>query len=270
MQAARSVFNNKQAIVIGPTPPGTGVIAPATSSASAKLTSPTMRDLPSAGAWSPSSIHQVRHTESCCSPPEVGAEQSGSTRVVLTPARRFAITAMFQARLQLSEHNPAWPVRTHEDARSAGLRNRKLRRLPITACHEQSPRSARSRHAAVLLSLTGRYRGIAAGFAAAQAQCGRRPRENLALRHQRQSAAFRSLHLTGARELLCEEFSEIELPEFAAARISGLACCLSGHRPNGTPCPRRSTLTGCLKRLKKLLHRSYRSQGPDCDTTDPF
>ena len=39
---------SKHAIVIGPTPPGTGVIAPATSTASAKATSPTMRDLPPA------------------------------------------------------------------------------------------------------------------------------------------------------------------------------------------------------------------------------
>ena len=43
MQAARSVLKSRHAIVIGPTPPGTGVMAPATSSASAKLTSPTMR-----------------------------------------------------------------------------------------------------------------------------------------------------------------------------------------------------------------------------------
>ena len=33
-QAARSVFTNRHATVIWPTPPGTGVIAPATSSAS--------------------------------------------------------------------------------------------------------------------------------------------------------------------------------------------------------------------------------------------
>ena len=46
MQAARSVLTNRQTIVIGPTPPGTGVMAPATSTASAKFTSPTMRDLP--------------------------------------------------------------------------------------------------------------------------------------------------------------------------------------------------------------------------------
>ncbi len=37
-------------MVIGPTPPGTGVIAPATSATSANATSPTMRDLPSAPA----------------------------------------------------------------------------------------------------------------------------------------------------------------------------------------------------------------------------
>ena len=45
VQAARSVLSSRQAIVIGPTPPGTGVTAPATSLASA-ATSPTIRDLP--------------------------------------------------------------------------------------------------------------------------------------------------------------------------------------------------------------------------------
>ena len=45
-QAARTVFASRQAIVIGPTPPGTGVIAPATFAASAKATSPTRRVLP--------------------------------------------------------------------------------------------------------------------------------------------------------------------------------------------------------------------------------
>ena len=45
-QAARTVLASRQAIVIGPTPPGTGVIAPAISVTSAKATSPTMRDLP--------------------------------------------------------------------------------------------------------------------------------------------------------------------------------------------------------------------------------
>ena len=48
MQVACSVLSSRQAMVIGPTPPGTGVIAPATSLASAKATSPTMRDLPPA------------------------------------------------------------------------------------------------------------------------------------------------------------------------------------------------------------------------------
>src|SRR4029077_3373098 len=46
--AARSVFTSKHATVICPTPPGTGVIAPATLSASVKATSPTRRVLPSA------------------------------------------------------------------------------------------------------------------------------------------------------------------------------------------------------------------------------
>src|SRR5690606_21600520 len=44
--AARNVFSSRHAIVIGPTPPGTGVIAPATAAASSNATSPTMRDLP--------------------------------------------------------------------------------------------------------------------------------------------------------------------------------------------------------------------------------
>ena len=45
-------------MVIGPTPPGTGVIAPRTSAASAKATSPTRRLLPSGPAtrWMPTSM----------------------------------------------------------------------------------------------------------------------------------------------------------------------------------------------------------------------
>ena len=46
-QAARRVLTSRHATVIWPTPPGTGVIAPATFSASAKATSPTSRVLPS-------------------------------------------------------------------------------------------------------------------------------------------------------------------------------------------------------------------------------
>src|SRR5690606_36687408 len=42
-RAARSVFCSNIVIVIGPTPPGTGVIASATSAASSKCTSPTSR-----------------------------------------------------------------------------------------------------------------------------------------------------------------------------------------------------------------------------------
>src|SRR6516165_10824475 len=44
--AAKSVLASRQAIVIGPTPPGTGVMAPATLHTAAKATSPTMLDLP--------------------------------------------------------------------------------------------------------------------------------------------------------------------------------------------------------------------------------
>src|SRR6516225_6728026 len=46
-QAARNVLSNRQAIVIGPTPPGTGVIAPATLLADEKSTSPITRARPS-------------------------------------------------------------------------------------------------------------------------------------------------------------------------------------------------------------------------------
>jgi hypothetical protein len=46
-QHAVSVLASRQAMVIGPTPPGTGVIAPATRQADAKSTSPTIRVLPS-------------------------------------------------------------------------------------------------------------------------------------------------------------------------------------------------------------------------------
>ncbi len=45
-QQATKVFTNKQAIVIGPTPPGTGVIAPATSEQLENSASPTSRLLP--------------------------------------------------------------------------------------------------------------------------------------------------------------------------------------------------------------------------------
>src|SRR3546814_18625921 len=46
-QAAVKVFCSRQAMVIGPTPPGTGVITPAVSPAEAKCTSPTHLVLPS-------------------------------------------------------------------------------------------------------------------------------------------------------------------------------------------------------------------------------
>src|SRR5258708_40366234 len=44
ISAALSVFSSSMAILIGPTPPGTGVSAPATSFAASKSTSPTGRD----------------------------------------------------------------------------------------------------------------------------------------------------------------------------------------------------------------------------------
>ena len=47
-QAVSTVLRSRQAIVIGPTPPGTGVIAPATLIAASISTSPTRRCLPSA------------------------------------------------------------------------------------------------------------------------------------------------------------------------------------------------------------------------------
>src|SRR5439155_5396442 len=49
-QAASKVLSKRQAIVIGPTPPGTGVIAPATALTEAKSTSPTTRPRPSSSA----------------------------------------------------------------------------------------------------------------------------------------------------------------------------------------------------------------------------
>src|SRR5262249_61614158 len=48
-QAARTVLASRHAMVIGPTPPGTGEIEPATSATSANATSPTMRERPPAG-----------------------------------------------------------------------------------------------------------------------------------------------------------------------------------------------------------------------------
>jgi len=44
LAAAIRVLRRRQAMVIGPTPPGTGVMAPATCLASANATSPTSRD----------------------------------------------------------------------------------------------------------------------------------------------------------------------------------------------------------------------------------
>src|SRR6185503_7151125 len=48
--AATSVLRISMAMVIGPTPPGTGVMAAATSAASSKATSPTSLPLPSSAA----------------------------------------------------------------------------------------------------------------------------------------------------------------------------------------------------------------------------
>src|SRR3954452_10652682 len=46
-QVAVSVLSSRQAMVMGPTPPGPGVMDPATAAAPAKWTSPTSRALPS-------------------------------------------------------------------------------------------------------------------------------------------------------------------------------------------------------------------------------
>src|SRR5690606_19222643 len=48
--AATSVLRSRTAMVMGPTPPGTGVIAPQCAMASAVATSPTILDLPSSSA----------------------------------------------------------------------------------------------------------------------------------------------------------------------------------------------------------------------------
>ena len=57
ISAASTVFDISMAIVIGPTPPGTGVIQPATSAAAAKSTSPA--SLPSGKRLMPTSITQA-------------------------------------------------------------------------------------------------------------------------------------------------------------------------------------------------------------------
>src|SRR6202035_18987 len=74
IQAARSVLASRHAIVIGPTPPGTGVIAPATSTASAKLTSPTMRDLP------PSTVSRLIPTSMTVEPGLIQPPRTNSGR----------------------------------------------------------------------------------------------------------------------------------------------------------------------------------------------
>src|SRR5579863_2628534 len=49
-EQASSVLRNSMAMVIGPTPPGTGVIAPATFAAASNSTSPISRVLPGSAA----------------------------------------------------------------------------------------------------------------------------------------------------------------------------------------------------------------------------
>src|SRR5205085_10268305 len=49
-QAASQELSKRQPLVLGPTPPGTGVIAPATALTEAKSTSPTIRLRPSGSA----------------------------------------------------------------------------------------------------------------------------------------------------------------------------------------------------------------------------
>src|SRR5213075_2762550 len=56
-RAARTQFSSSMAIVIGPTPPGTGVIQPATSLTAAKSTSPAR--LPSGSRLMPTSMTQA-------------------------------------------------------------------------------------------------------------------------------------------------------------------------------------------------------------------
>ena len=50
LSAAATVFVSSMAVVTGPVPPGTGVIAPAFSATASKSTSPTRRALPLAGS----------------------------------------------------------------------------------------------------------------------------------------------------------------------------------------------------------------------------
>jgi hypothetical protein len=59
-RAADRVFSSRQAIVIGPVPPGIGVIAPATACTASKSTSPTMpasvREMPTSITAAPGLI----------------------------------------------------------------------------------------------------------------------------------------------------------------------------------------------------------------------
>ena len=57
--AARSVFTRRHVTVMGPTPPGTGVIAPATSRLG-KATSPTSRSCPRPGQAADADIDHGR------------------------------------------------------------------------------------------------------------------------------------------------------------------------------------------------------------------
>ena len=118
--AARSVFASSVAIVIGPTPPGTGVIQPATSFAASKSTSP--QSLPSGRRLMPTSMTIAP-----------GLIQSPGTNLRLADTRHHDVALPHDARQiargrvadrhgaarhqQLQRHRPADDVRLADDHR---------------------------------------------------------------------------------------------------------------------------------------------------------
>ena len=116
-RAASSVLRSRQAIVIGPTPPGTGVIAPATCATSSKATSPAS---PSAVRLMPTSITVAPGLTQ--SPRTIPARPTAAIR---TSARRQTaarsrvrewqmVTVAFAAEQQLG-HRLAEEVRAADD-----------------------------------------------------------------------------------------------------------------------------------------------------------
>ena len=139
IRAACSVLRSRQAIVIGPTPPGTGVIAPATSPTASKSTSPTR---PSSVRLMPTSMTVAPGLTQ--SPLTI---RSRPTAAIRTSARRQTSAQVARARVadrdrrvgaeQQLGHRLAEEVRAADDDRLGAL---ELRARP--------PRAAASRRSA--------------------------------------------------------------------------------------------------------------------------